>query len=86
MQDSTLWVKSVEGQKHAASLLEAHLGIPSHVLIHFGSTSGQGAGTTGVSGTAGLVLTGPALVGLEITLEDEHAVVVETVCVEVTVE
>lgn len=67
------------------SLLEAHLGIPSHVLIHFGTTSGQGAGTGGVSGVAGLVLIGPALEGLGITLDDGHTVV-EAVYVEVTVE
>lgn len=47
MHPLTLFVNSVDGQKHAASLLESHFGIVSHVLRHLGTTLGQGAVTTG---------------------------------------
>lgn len=44
-------MNSEEGQKQAASLLESHLGIDSHVFMHFGTSSGHGAGV----GTLGVV-------------------------------
>lgn len=46
MQDLTLSANSEDGQKHAVSLLDSHLGMESHVFMHLGTTSGQGAGTT----------------------------------------
>jgi hypothetical protein len=48
-------VNSEDGQKQAASLLESHLGTESQVFKHFGTSSGQGAGTIDVLGMAGLV-------------------------------
>lgn len=64
----TFSVNSEDGQKQAASLFESHLGTESQVFRHLGTNSGQGAGTTDVSGTSGLVLVmlvelGGALVG-----------------------
>jgi hypothetical protein len=56
MQSSTLLVNSDDGQKQAASLLESHFGMESQVLMHVGTTPGQGAGTIDESGVAGVVL------------------------------
>jgi hypothetical protein len=56
MQSSTLPVNSDDGQKQAASLLESHFGMESQVLMHLGTTSGQGAGTIDESGVAVAVL------------------------------
>lgn len=47
MQEPTLSVNSDDGQKQAASLLESHFGMESQVLMHLGTTSGQGAVTMG---------------------------------------
>lgn len=62
MQASTFSVNFEEGQKHPASLLEWHLGIVSHVFMHFGNVSGHETGTMGGLRGAGLVVTA---VGLE---------------------
>jgi hypothetical protein len=56
MQELTLSVNLVDGQKHAASLLESQLGIESHVLRHLGTTLGQGAVTTGGLGAVAVVV------------------------------
>lgn len=56
MHPLTLSVNSVDGQKHAASLLESHFGIVSHVLRHLGTTLGQGAVTTGGLGSVAVVI------------------------------
>jgi hypothetical protein len=59
----TLSVNSEDGQKQLASLLELHLGSKlSQVLIHLGTTLGQGAEGTGVA-----VTEGTSLVSLPVT-------------------
>lgn len=78
MQDLTLSANSEDGQKQAVSLLESHLGTESHVFMHLGTTSGQGAGFT-VS--TGAVLTG--LVEIAVDLEGSGQTVVDKLRVEV---
>lgn len=56
MHPLTLSVNSVDGQKQAASLLESHFGIVSHVLRHLGTTLGQGAVITGGLGSVAVVI------------------------------
>lgn len=56
-----LSVNSDEGQKHAASLLEAHLGTESQVFKHIGTRSGQ-EGALGELGTADVVMGSGAVV------------------------
>lgn len=78
MQDLTLSANSEDGQKQAVSLLESHLGMESHVFMHLGTTSGQGAGVT-VS--AGVELTG--LVVIAVVSVGDGQTVVDTLLVEV---
>lgn len=63
MQEMTLLVNSLLGQKHEASLLDVHLGARvSQVLMHWGTVLGQGTEGAGLDtgetppGTAGVVL------------------------------
>ena len=63
MHPLTLSVNSVDGQKHAASLLESHFGMESHVLIHFGTTFGQGAVTAGGLGWVAVVVPTERVIG-----------------------
>jgi hypothetical protein len=63
MQEMTLVVKSLFGQKHEASLLDLHLGARvSQVLMHWGTVFGQGDEGAGLGigetplGTAGVLL------------------------------
>lgn len=70
MHPLTLFVNSVDGQKHAASLLESHFGIVSHVLRHLGTTLGQGAVTTGGLGSVAVVIE-PVIGGCECTTRGE---------------
>lgn len=49
MQEMTLLVNSLLGQKHEASLLDVHLGVRvSQVLIHWGTVLGQGTEGAGL--------------------------------------
>jgi hypothetical protein len=83
-----LSVNSVDGQKQATSLFEAHLGIDSQVFIHLGTRLGHGArvpgelglvseGTTGEDGSPALVVTAGGRSGTETgALSREASVVV----------
>lgn len=63
MHPLTLSVNSVDGQKHAVSLLESHFGMESHVLRHLGTTLGQGAVTAGGLGTVAVVVLMELVIG-----------------------
>jgi hypothetical protein len=80
MQDLTLSANSEDGQKQAVSLLESHLGMESHVFMHLGTTSGQGAGFTVSTGAVvtGLVVMAVVSVGAGQTVVDKLRVEVLT--------
>lgn len=63
MQEITLFVKSLFGQKHCASLLDVQLGARfSQVLMHWGTVLGHGDESVGLVVDAGDVPVGPGLV------------------------
>lgn len=80
MQDLTLSANSEDGQKQAVSLLESHLGMDSHVFMHLGTTSGQGAGFTVSAGAelTGLVVIAVVSVEIGQTVVDKLLVEVMT--------
>ena len=66
MQEMTLLVNSLLGQKQEASLLDVHLGARvSQVLMHWGTVLGQGAEGAGLDTGERPLGTAPVLLAVE---------------------